>query len=72
MKPVGIVLVLVALIGAMTMDHENLGSLIKISSLLLLAGGTVVVQVKARGKLSAFRSREYRCLVRERQTYSLL
>jgi chemotaxis protein MotA len=41
MTPVGIVLALVALIGAMTMDHENLGSLIKISSLLLVVGGSI-------------------------------
>ena len=41
MTPIGIVLALVALIGAMTMDHENLGSLIKISSLLLVVGGSI-------------------------------
>ncbi len=41
MTPIGIVLALVALIGAMTMDHENLASLIKVSSLLLVVGGSV-------------------------------
>ena len=41
MTPIGIVLALMALIGAMTMDHENVASLIKVSSLLLVVGGSV-------------------------------
>lgn len=41
MTPIGIFLSLVALIVAMTMDHENFGSLIKISSMLLVIGGSI-------------------------------
>lgn len=41
MTPIGILLAIVALIGAMSMDHENLASLVKVSSLLLVVGGSI-------------------------------
>jgi len=41
MTPIGIVISLVALLGAMTMDHENVGSLVKISSMILVIGGSL-------------------------------
>ncbi len=41
MTPIGILLAIAALIGAMSMDHENLASLVKVSSLLLVVGGSI-------------------------------
>jgi chemotaxis protein MotA len=40
MTPGGIILALVAIVGALTMDGGNVGSLIKVSSLLLVVGGS--------------------------------
>jgi len=39
--PFGIVISIIALLGAMTMDHENIGSLVKISSMILVIGGSL-------------------------------
>ncbi|TAN31008.1 motility protein A [bacterium] len=41
MTPIGIIISIGALLGAMTMDHENIGSLIKISSMILVVGGSL-------------------------------
>lgn len=41
MTPIGIVISIIALLGAMTMDHENIGSLVKISSMILVIGGSL-------------------------------
>jgi chemotaxis protein MotA len=41
MTPVGILFSLVAVIGAMVMDGGNVGSLIKVSSLILVVGGSL-------------------------------
>lgn len=41
MTPIGIILALVALLGAMTLDHESVASLLKLSSLLLVIGGSM-------------------------------
>lgn len=40
MTPIGIVIALAALLGAMTLDHESAASLLKVSSLLLVIGGS--------------------------------
>ena len=40
MTPLGILVSLFAVIGAMTMDHGDLGSLIKVSSMILVVGGS--------------------------------
>lgn len=41
MTPIGILLSFVAVLGAMTMDGGHVGSLIKVSSLLLVVGGSL-------------------------------
>lgn len=41
MTPIAILLSLAALAGAMVLDHESLGSLIKLSSLILVIGGSL-------------------------------
>lgn len=41
MTPAGILLSIFALMGAMIMDHQSVGSLFKISSLLLVVGGSI-------------------------------
>ncbi len=41
MTPIGILISLLALLGAMTMDHDNLGSLFKVSSMILVVGGSL-------------------------------
>lgn len=41
MTPAGILISLLAVIGAMVMDHGNVGSLFKLSSLVLVVGGSL-------------------------------
>jgi len=45
MTPIGILFSLLAVIGAMTMDHGSIGSLFKVSSLLLVVGGSLGASV---------------------------
>lgn len=41
MTPIGIMLSLLSVVGAMTMDHGNVGSLFKLSSMILVVGGSL-------------------------------
>ncbi len=41
MTPVGILIALLAIVVSMTMEHGNVGSLIKVSPLLLVVGGSL-------------------------------
>lgn len=41
MTPIGILTSLLAVIGAMAMDHGNIGSLFKLSSMILVVGGSL-------------------------------
>ena len=41
MTPVGIVIALLAIVVSMTMEHGHVGSLIKVSPLLLVVGGSL-------------------------------